>query len=71
MKILELELTLFRTKSIDLEEENMQLKKQVSELKKEKHMIQLEQNKVIRDSVRQIMQQNQKGIAKSNIFMKG
>ena len=45
-----------KAKNIDLEEENQQLKKQSVEIKKEKNLNQLEQSKIIRDSVNYLMQ---------------
>ena len=45
-----------KAKNIDLEEENQQLKKQSVEMKKEKNLNQLEQSKIIRDSVNYLMQ---------------
>lgn len=42
IKLLELEVTQYKVKSIDLEEECQQLKRVNGELKKDKHMLQLE-----------------------------
>lgn len=53
---MELEISQFKGKCIDLEEEVQQLKKLSSEMKREKNLNELEKSKIIRDSVRQIMQ---------------
>eukprot|EP00347_Sterkiella_histriomuscorum_P021382 403334167 len=71
VKLLELEVIQLKDKCIDLEEEVQQLKKLSSEMKKEKNLHQLEQAKIIRDSVKQILQQKQRSVIKSNNLVRG